>query len=317
VVDNGSSDGSIEQAESAFPFIRAIRLPENRGAGGARNVGLQEAKSDRIVFIDNDVALTDVCIERLTQALADHPAAALAAASVVYAHRRDTIQYDGAECHFLGLQTLLDENLPIDQVKPAVRKVGSIVTCCFLADRARLPAHERFDETFFYIFEDHDFGVRVRAQGPEILSVPNAFCYHGKGTEGLSIRQLGEYSRKRVYYIIRNRALVLLKNFSLRTLIVLAPMLFFYDLAQFLTAVRKGWFREWWTAQWWIVTHLGWILRERRRIQSLRRVPDRQLLVGGPIPFRSELTTSALERFARRVLEAVAHGYWKLAAPLI
>jgi len=207
--------------------------------------------------------------------------------------------------------------VPVAQVKPAVRKVGSIVTCCFLADRDRLPRDEKFDEIFFYIFEDHDFGVRVRAQGREILSVPDAFCYHGKGTEGLSIRQLGEYSKKRVYYIIRNRTLLLLKNYSLRTLIVLSPMLLFYDLAQFLTAVRKGWFKEWWSAQWWLVTHLGAILRERRRIQSTRRIPDRQIIIGGPIPFRAELTTGALERFARRVLEAVSQGYWKLAAPLI
>ena len=75
----------------------------------------------------------------------------------------------------------------------------------FLVDRSRLPELEPFDETFFYMFEDHDFGVRMRVFGYSILSVPEARCYHGEGTVGLSIRQTGKYSKTRVYYLIRNR----------------------------------------------------------------------------------------------------------------
>jgi len=67
-----------------------------------------------------------------------------------------------------------------------------------------------------------------------------AQCFHGKGTEGLSIRQLGTYSSRRVYYIVRNRWLFLLKNFSLRTLVLLAPLLLIYDLAQLLISLKKG-----------------------------------------------------------------------------
>jgi GT2 family glycosyltransferase len=317
LIDNGSEDGSAELVERDFRSVRVIRLPENRGAGGARNVGLREAPTDRILFIDNDVALTPICVERLMDAVDHNPRAALAAATIVYAHRRDTIQYDGAECHFLGTQRLLDEDVPLATVLPAVRKVGSLSTCCFLADRSRLPLHEEFDEVFFYIFEDHDFGVRVRLLGAEILSLSDALCYHGKGTEGLSIRQLGTYSSKRVYYLIRNRWLILLKNYSLRTLVVLAPILVFYDFAQLLLIIKKGWFSEWCRATAWIFRHLPQVLGERRRIQRLRRVPDRQLLVGGGAPFRAELTTSKLELYARRALDAIVGSYWKIAAILI
>jgi GT2 family glycosyltransferase len=317
LVDNGSEDGSVEMVEQDFKLVRVIRLPENRGAGGARNVGLRESPTDRILFIDNDVTLTPACVDRLMEALDGNPRAALAAATIVYAHRRDTIQYDGAECHFLGTQRLLDEDLPLLAVPPVVRKVGSLSTCCFLADRSRLPPHEEFDEVFFYIFEDHDFGVRVRLLGAEILSLSDAPCYHGKGTEGLSIRQLGTYSSKRIHYVIRNRWLVLLKNYSLRTLLVLAPILLFYDLAQLLLVIKKGWLPEWWRAVVWMCRNLPQVLRERRRIQRLRRVPDRLLLVGGGAPFRAELTTGKAERYARRALDAILGSYWKLAALLI
>ncbi len=317
VIDNGSQDGSVELIERDFPAVKIVRLPENLGAGGARNAGLREAPTDLILFIDNDVALTERCVDSLLAAIAQNPNAALAAAAIIYAHQRDTMQYDGAECHFLGMQTLLDEDRPLTSISSEVRKVGSMSTCCFIADRSRLPRDEFFDESFFYMFEDHDFGVRVRARGPEVLSVPAAHCYHGAGTSGLSIRQLGTYSSKRVYYLIRNRWLFVLKNFSARTLVVMAPLFLFYELSQLLIVTKKGWIRHWWQSLTWIVSNLPKILEQRRRIQRLRTVPDRQILVGGRIPFRRELTAGAIERAALAVLDAIVVSYWKVAGKLI
>lgn len=317
VIDNGSDDGSAEMAERDYPPARVIRIGENLGAGGARNRGLREAATDLILFIDNDVALTAGCVDQLLRALRAHPRAALAAAAIVYAHRRDTVQYAGAQCHFLGIQTMLHEDEPLASLGSTIEKVGSISTCCFLVDRARLPPGEIFDLAFFYMFEDHDFGVRVRALGAEVLAVPAAHCYHGLGTEGLSIRQLGGYSSKRVYYLIRNRWLVILKNYSMRTLLVMTPLFVFYEFAQLLLVLKKGWFAQWWRSVSWVASHLPGVLAERRRIQRARRVPDREILIGGRIPFRAELTTGRLEMLARGFLDAVAAAYWKLAARLI
>ena len=317
VIDNGSTDGSVDSVEQDYAPFRVLRLGSNLGAGGARNAGLRESRNDRILFIDNDVALTDRCIARLVEALESHPAASLAAAAIVYAHKRDTIQYDGAECHFLGTQVMLDEDRLIAEVPPEIRKVGCLSTCAFLADRSRLPVGLIFDETFFYMFEDHDFGIRARLQGSEVLAVTDAYCYHGMGTEGLSIRQLGSYSRKRVYYLIRNRWLVILKNFSLWTLIVLTPIYLLYELAQLAIAIKKRWHREWLLAAGWIVANFPMIVRERRRVQATRRIRDRALLVGGSLPFRAELTTGRVERFALGLLNGATRAYWVLASRLI
>jgi GT2 family glycosyltransferase len=317
VIDDCSTDDSVAVVQREFPAVRVIRQPQNKGPGAARNAGMRASGSDRIIVMDNDVALTGDCVGHLLAALEQNPRAVIAAPAVIYAHQRDTIQYDGAECHCLGVQTLLDENRLIASVDAAVRKVGSLVSCCFLIDRSRLESLELFDEDFFIYFEDHDFGVRVRALGADVLSVPQAHCFHGTGTEGLSIRQLGTYSSRRVFYLIRNRWLFVLKNFSLRTLLVMAPLMVFYECAQLVIVIKKGWWREWAQSFGWVIGHLGATLRERRRIQRQRRVPDRQLLVGGPVPFRNELSTGAVERAARQVLDAVVQGYWKLASVLI
>jgi hypothetical protein len=317
LVDNGSSDGSADHVETRHPPFRVERLPSNLGAGGARNVGLAIARCDRILFIDNDVELTERCVARLQEALDACPSASLAAACIVYAHRRDTIQYDGAECHFLGSQVLLDEDRPIADVAPAVRTVGTLSTCAFLADRSRLPKGLVFDETFFYMFEDHDFGIRATLQASAVLSVTDAYCFHGAGTTGLSIRQLGTYSSRRVHFLIRNRWLVVLKDFSVRTILVFAPFYLLYELAQLAIVLRKRWYREWWQAVVWIVSNLPSILDERRRVQATRRLRDREFLVGGRIPFRVDLTAGRLERSALHALNALARAYWAVGSRLI
>lgn len=317
VIDNGSTDGSPDDVERDFPPFRVVRLPQNLGAGGARNVGLRQARHDRILFIDNDVALTERCILRLQEALDTRPDAGLAAATIVYAHRTDTIQYDGAECHYIGTQLLLDEDRPIAEVPAAIRSVGTLSTCAFLADRSRLPPGLAFDETYFYMFEDHDFGIRAKLQGAAVLSVTDAYCYHGSGTAGLSIRQLGTYSSRRVYYLIRNRWLVMLKNFSWRTLLVCAPIYLFYEAVQAVVVVRKRWHREWWQAVRWMLGNLPAVLRSRREVQSTRRIPDREYLVGGRLPLRAEVVSGRMETLGLRMLNGATQAYWRLASRLI
>jgi len=317
VVDNGSQDGSLALIRRDFEGVEVLEVGQNLGAAGGRNAGLTRLAEDLLLFIDNDVALTAQCVDRLVAALAGRSDASIAVPAVLYADQRDTVQYGGAECHFLGLQILTNENVPATKVSPATQDMGSLVSCCFLVDRARLPAGEVFDESFFIYFEDHEYGVRVRALGSALIAVPSAQCFHGKGTEGLSIRQLGSYSSRRVFYLIRNRWLFLLKIYSLRTLIVLAPMLLCYEAAQFIIVLKKGWLREWWRSASWVAGNLSPVLRERRRFQRLRRRRDRSLIRGGALPFRPELTTGIGERLARRALDGAAVAYWRLFGWLV
>jgi hypothetical protein len=317
VVDDASLDGSVELVEKRFPNVRLVRLPLNSGPGAARNLGLREARHDRVLFIDNDVRVTPDCASILDRMLEAYPRVVAAMPSVVYADRPDTVQYDGADCHFLGQQILTGQDAPVASRPTDSRPMSSLVTCCFLLDRSRLPDGATFDESLFTQYEDHDFGVRLRALGGELLSVPEALCYHGSGTVGLSIRQLGGYSRIRVLGLIRNRWALILKTWSLRTLFLLAPLLAVHELVQLVMVIKRGWLREWLHAVWWILTHSRELLEKRRRVQRAKEVPDRQLLKDGPLPFRPDLASDILERAGQRALNGLATAYWRLVAPLV
>jgi GT2 family glycosyltransferase len=317
VVDDASQDGSLDLVRREFPSVRIVRLPENRGPAAARNAALRASATDLVVLVDNDVSLANDCVERLMAALDAHPEAVIAAPTVLYAHDRGLIQYDGPRNHFLGLMSFHRQDVPFVAGEHELREICSLVSACFLVDRRRLPDPDPFDEAFFIVMEDHDVGVRLRVLGCKILAVPNAYCYNGEGTEGLSVRVQGTYSRRKVYLLIRNRWQFLLKNYSLRSLILLAPMLFFYEIAQLAVVFKKGWAAEWLRAWWWIVRHAPTILEKRRRIQLGRKTPDRELLTDGPIPFRQELTAGPVEKAGRQILNVTATWYWKRVAHLI
>jgi hypothetical protein len=144
--------------------------------------------------------------------------------------------------------------------------------------------------------------------------VPQATCLHGDGSDGLAVRQTGSYSSRRVFLTIRNRWIFLLKNYQTRTLVVLAPILLVYELCQLLLVLKKGWVRDWAGAVRWVWDHRAELAAKRREIQAGRALADRELLRGGPVPFRAELTKGALERLLRRLFDGLAIGYWRVAA---
>lgn len=315
LVDNASTDGSVAFVETGFPSVRIVRLDSNDGPGAARNAGLLAARTELVLFIDNDVVPEPGCAARLAAALEAHPKAALAAPRILYAHNPGIVQYDGADNHYLGLMILHHQDMPRDGAGAELRTVDGVVTAAFMAARSRLEG-ERFDPSFFIYAEDHDFGLRLRLLGAEILSVPEALCLHGDGTDGLSLRANG-YTKLRAYLVIRNRWLMILKNYSVRSMLVLAPAFLVFELGQLAIAAKKGWLPEWWAALRWLVAHRGEVMAERRRIQARRRVGDRELLRGGAVPFRAEISTTAAERFARQLFDGFAIAYWRVAAGLL
>ncbi len=318
LIDNASEDRSLEIVSHKFPTVKVIKLNKNAGPAVARNVGFREACSDLILFMDNDVSLAPECADNLLKALNDNPRAAVATPRVLYANNKNVIQFDGADCHFLGLMTLHNVNRSLEESTNEPGQSGSLVTACFLLDRSKLENTDPFDNSFFFNYEDHDFGIRISGLGLYILSVPSALCYHREGTEGLSLRHGGKYSKIRVYNLIRNRWIIILKNYDLRTMVLLAPMFVVYEIFQIGGVLKKGWFLEWLRALFWVILHPVEILRKRRTVQRMKRTRDREILIDGPIPFRDQnLPRSVIELKGKRVLDLIAKAYWNKVARFV
>ncbi len=310
LIDNASNDNSLEIVRNKFPDVKIIQLEKNCGAAAARNIGFQRVSCDMVLFMDNDVSLADGCAFQLLKSLDENHNAAAAMPKVVYSSDRNMIQYDGAQSHFLGLMTLHNENQPLVTSINETRKIGSLVTSCFIVDRKKWGDSDPFDETFFLYHEDQDFGYRIRSLGHEILSVSAAVCYHREGTQGLSLRRDGKYSKKRVFYLIRNRWQIILKNYESKTLLLLSPIFIIYEIFQFGGVLKKKWLQEWLKANFWIMLHFNEIIYKRREIQKARLIPDHEILTGGPIPYTGYLLKSPLEKAGKRFLDNITEIYW-------
>jgi GT2 family glycosyltransferase len=297
--------------------VRALRFRENRGPAHARNAGLRDLDSRRVLFVDDDVVLRQGCIGSLHRALDDSPRAVAAMPRVLHAHEPQRIQFDGANVHVLGNMKLLHPEMPVADAPAETRAMNSIVTACFLLDRQRLGGGDPFDEDFFYGLEDHDFGVRCRVAGHELLSVPSATCLHGTGTAGLSFRTFREYPTARVVFHIRNRWWILTKSYQKRTLLALAPVFLPYESFLLLASLRKGWLGAWTAAVRQTVAARASLLEKRRDVQSRRRLRDREILTGGPLPFRAQVATSRPERIAVACLGFLADRYWSVVRHLL
>jgi GT2 family glycosyltransferase len=203
-----------------------------------------------------------------------------------------------------------DRPVGATSLEPAA--TDSLVTACFLIDRRRWSGGPLFDETFGFNLEDHDFGVRARLRGHELRVEPRALVRHGDGTAGLSHRPGGSPSADRIFYLVRNRWLVIGKSFSGRTLLLLAPAFVLFELAQLAMLTLGGMGRPWWRA---LVSLAGrWpsLRDDRREVQRTRRLADGALIRGGPLPFTGWVRAGSFRRLAVGILTSGTDANWRL-----
>ncbi len=312
LADNGSTDGGVEMLRESFPRVRVIQLVENRGPGRARNVIAREAASDRVLIIDNDVAPLPGCVEALSDSLDGLPRAVIAMPVVRFASAPDTVQFAGAEPHFLGTMALRCAGWGVESLDAGVRTVGSLVSACFMLDRRRL-GEVLFDEAYFFYFEDHELGLRCSLLGHDLIVVPAAHCLHGEGTVGVSVRQTGRFTPTRIRYTIRNRWYTVAKLYQWRTLFRFGPALLAFELFQLAGAIRKGWLSHWIWAAASMANALPGALRQRRLFARERRRADLAVLVAGPFPFNPAMRLGKAERASKRALDAIAQLNWRVA----
>jgi GT2 family glycosyltransferase len=312
-VDDASTDDSMAVARKALSDACFVALPRNRGPGPARNAGMAELGARRVLFMDNDVFLNHETVAELSRALDEAPAAVAAVPRVVAADNPDRIEYDGGDAHYSGLVSLRSAGESAGTADRSTTPVGSLITCCFLLDRTRWGSELLFDEAFGMYGDDHELGLRARILGHDLVAVPSAVCLHGKGTPGISIRETGSYTARRIQNTIVNRWQVLLKLYEGRTLVLLSPYLVTFELFQLAGCIALGWGREWAAAVRELFSLLPDLRARRSAVQRLRQRDDREALEGGPHPFNPALRRKSPVRFVLPLLDAIGAASWAVA----
>lgn len=317
VVDNASEDGSREWLAREQPDVRVEAMARNEGPCPARNRGLELVEDEWVLLVDNDGVLAPDALEKLERAALANPDAVLLQPRSVFDAQPEVVHYDGGDLHYCGLFSLRNFHAPLARAAGfGTVEVGGAIAVALLAKRSVLRELGGFDPAYFVLFEDLDLSLRLRMAGHRILSVEDALCRHRGGTAGISYRGSMDYPRRRAFLHSRNRWIHLLKNHSVRTLCFSAPALVGYELVWALFTLLSGTFAGYLQGKWAFLRGISRTLGDRARVQRLRRVRDRDLLVGGPLTIAPQLDRGGARSFALRALDRALRAWWTLVRPL-
>jgi GT2 family glycosyltransferase len=267
VVDNGSSDGTVEWLALEWPAVEVLALPANLGFAPAVNRGVRAAHEPYVALLNNDMELDPGWLEALVDALDADPRAGAATPKQRSGIDRERLDGAGDLLAWTGGATRRGiGELDRGQYDAPGRVFGASAGAA-LYRRAALEQVGAFDESFESYLEDVDWALRAQMQGWHALYVPHALAYH---LGGATAAHLGDRAR---YLLARNYVWMIAKDYPAAWLARFAPQIA-AELARILfTAVRDGQARV--VARAWrdALRRLPDTLERRRAVQARCAVP--------------------------------------------
>ncbi|MDP8218632.1 MAG: glycosyltransferase family 2 protein, partial [Candidatus Theseobacter exili] len=230
LVDNNSSDNSVDWIKKNYPLVEILSLDYNSGFASAVNYGINSSQSEYVVLINTDTVPKKNWLLKLVEIMDDcGQEIGCLSSKMLNMQNPETIENAGDIFTFQGAAIKRGHGLPANNYS----KVEEILSPCAGAAfyrRSFLEESGGFDELFFAYLEDIDIGLRGRILGYRYLFVPEAEILHYGHGGGLPHAQY-------VRYITRNRLLVFLKNIPFKLLLKHLPS-FLYGQFYFLVAYR-------------------------------------------------------------------------------
>ena len=209
VLDNSSTDGSVEAIRPAFPDVQIINLTENRGYAGNNNVGVEESikqGADWVLVLNEDTILDPDCMTELVKVGESNPKIGIVGPMVYHHNEPNVIQSAGGMLGKYWQSEHLGQNeLDRGQFKEP-HSVEWISGCAILIRRAAIEQAGMLDASFFIYWEETEWCIRIARSGWQIIHVPQAKIWH-KGVQR-------DYQPKPsfTYYGTRNHLLTLSKH---------------------------------------------------------------------------------------------------------
>jgi GT2 family glycosyltransferase len=298
VVDNASSDRTLDEVRRHAPGARVIEAGHNSGFAAACNLGAAGATADLLLFLNPDARPERGAIDALRGAAADHPTWGAWQALVLLPG--GGVNTSGGVVHFLGVAWAGVADAP------AAAQEVAFASGAALTVRAQLWRElEGFDDEFFMYCEDVDLSLRLRLAGHGVGVEPAARVVHDyvfhKGT-------------RKWFLLERNRWWTLLAVYPAPLLIALAPALLGAEAALLAVAAAGGWLGAKLRADAAVIRTLPRALRRRRAAQAHRRADlaefARSLTPDLSSPYLGRAGESPLLRGAMR-------AYWRLVVFLL
>lgn len=223
VVDNGSTDGSVEWAARKFPQARLICNKTNLGFAAANNQAIRASDAPYIVTLNNDTRVDPRWLEALVTAADEHPDVGMCMSKMLFADRPQVINSTGINLDPAGIAWDRQGGEPDDGRETQPVEILGPCAGAALYRRAMLDQIGLFDEDFFAFLEDVDLAWRARLAGWRCLYVPMARVYHVHSATAIE----GSPFKNRL--LGRNKVWLIAKNYPAPRLLLYLPLILLYD----------------------------------------------------------------------------------------
>ncbi|MBS4001151.1 MAG: glycosyltransferase family 2 protein [Desulfobulbaceae bacterium] len=266
IIDNASTDGTLDFIRQKYPQINIFRNNKNIGFGAAHNQGIKIALLDLkkiektfILIINSDVILENDYLEKIIKIIEKDNEIAAVSGKILKIYTNDseinekvkTQNIDTVGLKIFKSRRVIDrgENETDRGQYDSAEQVFGISGACALyrlsaLEDTKIPVDrlqfEYFDEDFFAYKEDIDLSYRLRWRNWKIYYYPLAICYHHRQVFGGKVNFKNIISRRKKrspllkYYSYRNHLFLIIKNESLINLLKDFLFIFSYEFIKFL-----------------------------------------------------------------------------------
>lgn len=297
VIDNASTDDSLEFLTSRYPDIEILRFSSNVGFSTAYNMAIAQVSEQYVVIMNHDTEVVfPGWIDEMMDIMETNTDCAVVACKIAFRDSPDVLNSLGGMAYWWTGAVDLGFGEPASGDTPEELEPFCGSGAAMLVRRDYFMHVGGFDESFFMYVEDLDLGWRLRLQGLRTLLAPRAKILH-EFSPGL-----GRISPRKIYLVHRNYLRSMLKNFSLISLIRGLPQFGLFTVlksaALGIRFLSPSLLLSPWKAIAWNISVLSDTLRRRSLVQKARKVSDAIIL--------SQMGPSGFEPFRsmRRRLEA-------------
>ncbi len=181
LVDNNSTDDTVEFVTKNYPSVIIIKLDSNKGFAEPNNIAAKITKGDFLLFLNNDTVVTPNFISEMIKVIENDKKIAICQSLLL--KQDGSIDSSGDFIDELGVVYNSKTK------RSDIRKISSARGASMLVRKKIFEKLGYFDESFFVSFEDVDFGWRCWISGYHVVLVPNSIVYH-KGSQ--TIKEMKE-----------------------------------------------------------------------------------------------------------------------------
>ena len=233
LIDNNSTDNSSILCKEKYPEIKLFQCKENL-AMAARNIGIDNAKGDFIVFLDADTVVEFNWLSIFLNSYKKH-GIGLYQGKLLKKDDHSIIESCGDMANVFGTGFARGRGtVDVGKYEEFQKITFPVGACTFAPSEVfRQIGHVDESKLFFLMLDDLDYGWRASLLGIPSYYEPNTIIYH-VGSPIL------KWSSKKFFYMERNRWICLFTLYSRKTLFQIFPLLLIYDFGIFLFLLSKG-----------------------------------------------------------------------------